>query len=81
MKIDDFVFIKEPKASPGDLGLGRVIKTFPDPSGTVKKVEVKSANEERQLHAVNQLVPQVNINIENTATSDNRRVNYEEALV
>ena len=57
LKINDIVIVKEPSLTPGDWKLGKVIKTYADPLGVIRKVDLKTPNKNCVLHAVNQLIP------------------------
>lgn len=58
LDVDQVVLIKEPSSTPGHWKMGRIIKTYPDPKGIVRKVDViEATNKTSNLHAVNQLVP------------------------
>ena len=43
LKVDDFVFIKDPALSHGSWPAGRVIEVYPGPDGVVRVVKVKTA--------------------------------------
>lgn len=58
LQINELVLIKEPSITPAHWKMGKVVTTYPDPQGTVRKVQVQTAAcKEPTLHAVNRLVP------------------------
>lgn len=57
VEVDDVVLVTEMSTTPAYWKLGRVTKVFPDAHGTVRKVELKTAQRETVLRPVNRLVP------------------------
>lgn len=64
INIDDVCLIQEPSLTPGQWKMGKVIKTYADDKGVVRRVDMKTAGRDVVHRAVNKLVPLVEKRVE-----------------